>query len=35
VDPDGVTAELSQGVLKVHLAKSEAAKPKRIEVRGG
>jgi HSP20 family molecular chaperone IbpA len=35
VDPDGVTAELAQGVLKVHLAKSEAAKPKRIEVRGG
>jgi len=35
VDPDGVTAELTQGVLKVHLAKSEAAKPKRIEVRGG
>jgi len=33
VDPDGVSAELSQGVLKVHLAKSEAAKPKRIEVR--
>lgn len=33
VDPKGVTAELSQGVLRVHLAKSEAAKPRRIEVR--
>ena len=33
VDPDGVSADLSHGVLQVHLAKSEAAKPKRIEVR--
>ena len=33
VDPNGVSAELAQGVLRVHLAKSEAAKPKRIEVR--
>lgn len=33
VDPHGVSAELSQGVLRVHLAKSESAKPKRIEVR--
>lgn len=33
VDPNGVSAELSQGVLQVRLAKSEAAKPKRIEVR--
>ena len=33
VDPDGVSAELAHGVLRVHLAKSEAAKPKRIEVR--
>lgn len=32
VDPNGVSAELTQGVLKVHLAKSEAAKPRRIEV---
>jgi len=32
VDPDGVSAELKQGVLRVRLAKSEAAKPKRIEV---
>lgn len=34
VDPNGVRAELSQGVLRLHLAKSEAAKPKRIQVRG-
>ncbi len=33
VDPSGVSAELAHGVLRVHLAKSEAAKPKRIEVR--
>jgi len=33
VDPKGVSAELSQGVLRVRLAKSEAAKPRRIEVR--
>ncbi|MGB8332296.1 MAG: Hsp20/alpha crystallin family protein [Polyangiales bacterium] len=34
VDPSRVSAELSDGVLRVHLAKSEAAKPRRIEVRG-
>lgn len=34
VDPNRVSAELSQGVLRVRLAKSEAAKPKRVEVRG-
>ncbi len=34
VDPTGVSAELTQGVLRVHLAKSEAAKPRRIEVSG-
>lgn len=33
VDSGKVTAELSNGVLKVRLAKSEAAKPKRIEVK--
>jgi HSP20 family protein len=33
VDPRRVSAELSGGVLRVHLAKSEAAKPRRIEVR--
>lgn len=34
VDPNGISADLSQGVLRVHLTKSEAAKPKRIEVKG-
>lgn len=33
VDPKGVRAELNRGVLTVRLAKSEAAKPRRIEVR--
>lgn len=33
VDPDGVSAELAEGVLRIQLAKSAAAKPKRIEVR--
>lgn len=33
VDPNGIRAELARGVLRVHLAKSESAKPKRIEVR--
>jgi len=35
VDPKGVSATLSRGVLHVHLTKSEAAKPRRIEVRSG
>jgi HSP20 family molecular chaperone IbpA len=33
VDPSRVSAELSRGVLRVHLAKSEASKPRRIQVR--
>jgi len=33
VDANGVRAQLSQGVLRVHLSKSEAAKPRRIEVK--
>lgn len=33
IDPNGVTAELSQGVLRVRLGKSEASKPRRIEVK--
>lgn len=33
VDPNGVSAELAEGVLRVHLPKAEAAKPKRIKVR--
>lgn len=32
-DSDKVNAEFRDGVLKVHLAKSEAAKPKQIEVK--
>lgn len=33
VEAGGVTAELAGGVLRVHLAKSESAKPRRIAVR--
>lgn len=33
VDTDGITADLRDGILYVHLAKSEAAKPRRVEVR--
>jgi HSP20 family protein len=33
VDPDKVNAEFRDGVLKVHLAKSEQTKPKQIEVK--
>ncbi len=32
VEPQGVKAELRQGVLMLHLTKSEASKPRRIEV---
>lgn len=32
IDPDTVTAELTAGVLRVSLGKSEQAKPKRIQV---
>lgn len=32
VDPNGVKAELSDGVLRLHLAKSEAARLRRIPV---
>jgi HSP20 family protein len=32
VDPDRVRAEISAGVLRVHLGKRETAKPRRIEV---
>lgn len=31
-DPDRVTAEFKDGILRVHLEKSEAKKPKQIEV---
>lgn len=33
VDPDGVEAELANGVLRVRLPKRDEAKPRRIEVR--
>ncbi len=32
-DPDRVSAEFKEGVLKIHLPKSERAKTKHIEVR--
>jgi HSP20 family protein len=32
-EPDNVKAEFKDGVLRVHLAKSEAARPKQIEVK--
>ncbi len=34
VNPEGVTAELSDGVLTVTVPKSEAAKPRKIEITG-
>lgn len=33
IDMDKVNAELKDGVLRLHLPKSEAAKPKQIEIR--
>ena len=33
IDSDGVSAKLAQGVLIVRLRKSEAAKPRRIEIK--
>lgn len=33
VDPNGIGAELSSGVLRVHLKKSAALRPRKIEVR--
>jgi len=33
IDPERVKAEYKEGVLSVHLAKSEAFRPRRVEVR--
>ena len=33
IDPDGITAELKDGVLSVTLPKQEALKPRQIQVR--
>lgn len=35
IDVSKVNAELSYGVLKLHLPKSEAAKPRTIEIKAG
>jgi HSP20 family protein len=34
VNPDGVSATLSDGVLSVKIPKAEEAKPRRVEVTG-
>jgi HSP20 family molecular chaperone IbpA len=33
IDVDRVEAELKEGILRLHLPKSEAAKPRRIEIK--
>lgn len=35
IDPNGISAELSAGVLKLRLAKAAHTKPRKIEVRAG
>jgi HSP20 family molecular chaperone IbpA len=35
VDPNGISAELNAGVLKLRLPKAAQSKPKKIEVRAG
>ena len=34
IDPQGVSASLSDGILTVRVPKSEAAKPRRVEITG-
>lgn len=33
VDPEKITADMKDGILEIHLVKSEDAKPKKIEIR--
>jgi HSP20 family molecular chaperone IbpA len=33
IDPEGISADLSNGVLEIHLRKSQAAKPRKIPIR--
>lgn len=35
IDAEAISAEMNAGVLRIHLPKSEAVKPRRIEVRVG
>jgi HSP20 family molecular chaperone IbpA len=35
IDAEKITAEMNAGVLRIHLPKSEALKPRRIAVRAG
>ncbi len=35
IDPNGISAELNAGVLKLRLAKAAHTKPRKIEVRAG
>lgn len=35
IDPEGISAELRNGVLNIHLKKSSGYRPRRIDVRAG